>query len=332
VPPRRAKGFFQEPARAEDVAARQREVEALLAPRRTLVQDLPAERIRPNPFQARATFAGLEELRDAILAHGFTSRLRVRPDPLDPGFFQLVYGERRLRAARLAGLELIPCEIAEHSDDELLEIGLAENIQRQDLHPLEEARALDACIRERGYSLRRLAERIGKDKGYLENRLALLQLPPDVQALVARRPDTLRAAREIAKIAEPAQRAHLIDRLVAGEIATAEVRDTVRDLASPSSDGQGGVAQQPTPPTGAGERPAVAGLLGAAAPTAEQGRVEREAATVRRILARWEQLVAQDPTARVAIGAAIGALIDVVERVAETLREPGGEPERPDEL
>ncbi|RRR74467.1 MAG: ParB/RepB/Spo0J family partition protein [Candidatus Viridilinea halotolerans] len=236
MPPRRSSGFFSTPARPEDDVARMREVEALLAPQRTLVQDLPAERIRPNPFQARVTFNDLEELSAAIQSLGFTSRLRVRPDPTSSGFFQLVYGERRLRAARLAGIALIPCEIAEHSDDELLEIGLAENIQRQDLNPLEEAQAFARFIEQRNYSIRRLAERIGKDKGYIENRLVLLRMPPDIQAMVAQRPDSLMAARELARLDDPALRAPLIDQILRGALATASLRTIVRQLGESNED------------------------------------------------------------------------------------------------
>src|SRR5690242_10792844 len=87
-------------------------------------QNLPVERIRPNPFPARQPFAGLDELSSAIRTQGFISRLRVRPDPNSPGegYFQLVYGERRLRAAILAGLAAVPCDVADYSDQEMLEI------------------------------------------------------------------------------------------------------------------------------------------------------------------------------------------------------------------
>ncbi|NTU85423.1 MAG: ParB/RepB/Spo0J family partition protein, partial [Chloroflexales bacterium] len=192
----RRKGFFATETRPEDDLARERDLAALVQARRTVVQDIGVGRIQPNPFQARQAFTDLEELAQAIRAQGFTTRLRVRPHPERPNTFQLVYGERRLRAARLAGLDSVPCEIADHSDDDLVEIGLAENIQRRDLEPLDEARAFATFIEQRGYSVRRLAERIGKDKSYVEDRLALLRMPADVQGMVAQRADTLRSARE----------------------------------------------------------------------------------------------------------------------------------------
>lgn len=325
MPPRRSKGFFQDSIRPDDEAARQREVEALLAPRRLLVQDVPVDRIRPNPFQARVTFEGLEELRDAIVALGFTSRLRVRPDPGEPGFFQLVYGERRLRAARMAGLEFIPCEIAEHTDDELLEIGLAENIQRQDLNPLEEAQAFATFIRERGYSVRRLAERIGKEKGYIENRMNLLRAPEDVQAMVAQRPDTLMAAREIARIDNPEHRAPLIAQVIEGSLSTAGVREVVRDLTGAASDlaSAGISAATPSPasaPRAAGGPSTSTAQSGARAPTsaALERIVRREAATIRAILERWERLATEGEASSV-LAPAMSDVIELAERVAQAL-------------
>lgn len=247
MPPRR-KGFFAQETRPEDDLARTREVEALIAPRRTVVQDLPISRLRPNPFQARRRFDGLEELAQTIQTQGFTTRLRVRPDPNDGSMFQLVYGERRLRAAALAGLEHVPCEIAEHSDDELIEIGLAENIQRHDLDPLDEAQAFRALLDQRGYSIRRLAERIGKDKSYIEDRLVLLRAPEDVRQMVAERPDTLRAARELTRLPTPEERRPIIEAVAAGQLSTTELRRQLRTAADhterpPQSDSVSEIAE-----------------------------------------------------------------------------------------
>ena len=197
---------------------------------RTAPQEIELARIRPNPFQARHTFTGVEELAAAIRAQGFTSRLRVRRDPNDKGIFQLVYGERRLRAAQLAGLTTVPCDVADHSDDDLLEIGLAENIQRRDLDPLEEAEAFQRIITERSYSIRRLAERLGKDKGYIENRLALLRVPEDVQELVSQRPDTIRVARILAQVPTAELRRPLIDGVASGDLTQQDVLARVRSL------------------------------------------------------------------------------------------------------
>lgn len=292
MPPRK-RGFFATEARPEDDLARQQEVEALLAPRRTVVQDLAVERIRPNPHQARRTFAGLEELAEAIRQQGFVSRLRVRQDPAESGYFQLVYGERRLRAAVLAGLTTVPVEIAEHSDEELIEIGLAENIQRRNLGPLEEATAFSALIKERGYSIRRLAERIGKDKSYVEDRLKLLQAPADVQQMVEQRPGSLRAAREIAKLDDERTRAPLIRGVLEGSLSTEAVRGAVKELAGESKDQQ---------------------------PTTARRLVAGDVQIVLGVLRRWDALIDEQPMSHELIEPALSEVVVALERLADRLR------------
>jgi ParB family chromosome partitioning protein len=216
-----------------------------------LLRDVRVDLIEPNPFQARKEFPGIDELAQAIRAQGFTSRLRVRPHPEVEGKYQLVYGERRLRAAGVAGLGEVPCEIARHSDAEMAEIGLAENIQRRDLTPLEEAQALKALLDQRGYSQRELAERLGKSHGYVQHRLDLLRAPEEVQQLVAQRPDSLKAARNIARVADRAQREELIAAVSEGTITSQEVAERVRELTS----APGLAPSPPPPPTGAASVP-----------------------------------------------------------------------------
>jgi ParB family chromosome partitioning protein len=253
--------------------------------------DLPIDRIRPNPFQARKTFTDLDQLAQAITAQGFTTRLRVRPDPTATGFFQLVFGERRWRAAQLAGLAAIPCDIAEHSDDDLVEIGLAENIQRQDLDPLEEARALQTFIDQRSYSIRRLAERIGKDRGYIENRLALLRLPSDVQQLVEQRPDSIDAARRIGTLPTPEERAPLIAQVASGELSAQTVRSIVRErVRNVSPDGQSSIRH----------------------------RIAADTQIISVVLQRWEELLQEPDTS--AAHQAIGEKLDDLEARIRALR------------
>jgi ParB family chromosome partitioning protein len=280
------------------------------------VQEIGLERIRPNPFQARQTFTDLEGLAESIRAQGFTTRLRVRPHPSQPNTFELIYGERRLRAARIAGLDSVPCEIADHSDDDLIEIGLAENIQRRDLDPLEEAQAFATSIEQRGYSVRRLAERIGKDKSYVESRLALLRMPEDVRNMVAQRPDSLRAAHEIAKVDAPEARYPLISGIVGGTLSTADVREAVQDLTSPSAGDDGSVVVS---------RPLRTPRQRAAPHTLTPVRrgVGRDLRTIRAILRRWEQLIGQGEDERTTVGAAMEKLTAEIEQVArQLLRDP----------
>lgn len=301
MPAKRRSGFFAQDIRPEDEAARLEEVAALLAPRRSVARDLPVQRITPNPFQARTTFTGIDELAAAIRTQGFVSRLRVRPDPARQDFFQLVYGERRLRAARLADLTEIPCEIADHTDEDLIEIGLAENIQRHDLDPLEEAHAFQTLITQRDYSIRRLAERIGKDKSYIEDRLTLLRVPEDVQQMIAQRPDALRSAREIAKLDTPTARQPLIEGVVAGQLSTGRVREIVRSVGGRSGTSRLG------PEPGVAPTPLVRESL------------DHDVQTLHTILARWHVLLAQGATEHALVAERTEDLLLEVQRLVEAL-------------
>ena len=203
------------------------------------IKDIPIENIRANPYQFRRHFEAnaLEELATSMRQYGFISRLQVRPEP-EEGFFQLVYGERRLRAAQIAGITMIPCEIVAYTDDEMKEIGLIENVQRMDLEPLEEAMALqnlleqkDPLTRKKKYSIRSLAKHLGKPKSYIEDHLTLLRLPQDVQNILAVQPRTsLRALIEVGKITTPDERVPLLRQLETGMLSTEEVRAIIQEI------------------------------------------------------------------------------------------------------
>jgi ParB family transcriptional regulator, chromosome partitioning protein len=282
---------------AERETARMADIEALAAPRPAITRNIPTSRIRPNPFQSRQNFSDLDELANAIRAHGFTSRLRVRPDLNESGYFQLVFGERRLRAAITAGLTEVPCEVAEHTDEDMIEIGLAENIQRRDLTPLEEAQAFQRFVDQRGYSIRQLAERIGKDKGYIENRLALLRTPDDVQEMLAQRPDAMRVAREIAKLPMPEQRQPLIAGVVAGTLNTQEVSAIVREVTTETAPPPSQEDKQPsTSASSAGatlqDRQKGTATTSPLSPTERiRKRLEREARAIRTTMTSWQTML-----------------------------------------
>ncbi len=308
--PRRPRaGFFSTSTRPEDEAARQEDVAALLPQRRPVVQDIPIDRIAPNPFQARRSFDDLDELAEAIRVQGFTSRLRVRPHPESAHQFQIVYGERRLRAAHLAGLLAVPCDIADHSDTEMIEIGLAENIQRRDLTPLEEARAFRTLIDERTYSVRRLAERIGKDKSYVENRLTLLRVPDDVQHMVEQRPDSLRAAREIARLDDAGARAPLIAGVIAGELTTEAVREAVREARTLP------LIQADEAPVDTRPAPAPLDPL-----RTRRRQIQKDITTLRVIVQRWAQWLDAGDGERALLAPALADIRAELDGLADYLR------------
>ena len=234
--PRRKGGFASQEQKLDERPLEERTIARLLALDSTPqpgLHDLPIPLIDPNPYQARREFTDLDELADIIRVQGFTSRLRVRPHPTEDNRFQLVYGERRLRAAALAGLTRVPVEIVEHSDLEMVEIGLAENIQRRDLTLLEEARALRALMDAHRYSQVQMAKRLGKSAGYVQNRLDLLRAPEDVQEMVAARPETLGAARSLARVKDQTERGRLVAAITEGSLTGEQASARVQQLSDP---------------------------------------------------------------------------------------------------
>ena len=311
--------FVQPPESPETAANRMRDLEAVLLPRRIALQDIPVDRIRPNPFQARRSFDGIEELAESIRQQGFITRLRLRPAPGEDTYFELVYGERRLQAARLAGLAMVPCEIAYHSDDELIEIGLVENVQRQDLDPLEEAEAFRRFLDHKGYTIARLAERIGKTENYIKARLALLRVPTDVREMVKRRPDTIRAARDIARLPTPEERQPFIEKVLKNDLNAQEVRrqtaeeirrqeeERARKLAIDS-------ARFQERASAARER------VSAATIDFYYSQIETDARTLQLVIQRWRTLAA-DPKARRALLNPVDELVTQIEKLAEALQD-----------
>ena len=191
------------------------------------VRNIDVDRITPNPEQPRLVFdeTSLQELAASIREHGVLQPILVRP--LEDGEFQLIAGERRWRASRAAGLPTIPALVEEIDDDTALEISIIENLQREDLSPLEEATMYDRMVREHGYSVRRLAQKLGKDKGYLENRLRLADAPQEIRELVSLRKDTLSHAYELLKVDDPKKRKRLAGQVARGELTLIKLRDRI---------------------------------------------------------------------------------------------------------
>ena len=150
------------------------------------VRELPISEIGSNPFQPRSRFDddAIRELAASIKATGVLQPVLVRG--LGRDGYQLVAGERRLRAASLAGLETIPAVVREVDDREMLELALVENVQREDLNPIEEAKAYNTLATKLGMTHDQISERVGKQRVSITNALRLLVLPPEVQDMVSR--------------------------------------------------------------------------------------------------------------------------------------------------
>ena len=145
------------------------------------LKEIDIERILPNAHQPRKDFndASLSDLADSIRVHGVLQPVVVRP--LDDGFFQLIAGERRWRAAQRAGLIRIPAVLRAVDEHYALELALVENLQREDLNPIEEAEAYHRLIVEFGLNQEEVAQRVGKNRSTVANMLRLLRLPAEVQ-------------------------------------------------------------------------------------------------------------------------------------------------------
>ena len=145
--------------------------------------ELPIEEIRPNPYQPRKEFdkKALEELSESLKTHGIFTPLLVRKSVSG---YDLITGERRLRAAKMAGLKTVPAIQVEFTEEQMMEIAILENVQREDLNPIEEAAAYESLIQKLGYTQEKLAERVGKSREYCANIMRLLKLPEDVQSMV----------------------------------------------------------------------------------------------------------------------------------------------------
>ena len=211
------------------------------------VRQIAVDRITPNPKQPRiaADPAAQDDLTASIREHGVLQPILVRPR--ERGHYEIVAGERRWRAVTALALAMIPAIIEEMSDEQAIEIAVIENLQRENLSPLDEAAIFARMTSELGYSIRKLADKLGKDKGYIENRLRLVAAPADVRALVAERSDTISHAYELMKIDDPARRAELAAQIARGELSLARLKAAVRGESEHPSLGAPAVAPVTAP-------------------------------------------------------------------------------------
>ena len=222
------------------------------------VRQIAVDRVTINAKQPRLALPPLaiDELTASIREHGVLQPIIVRPT--EPGSYEIVAGERRWRAVLSLGLPMIPAIVEAMSDEIALEVAIIENLQREDLSPLDEAAIFARMTSELGYSIRKLAERIGKDKGYVENRLRLMHAPADIRALVAERSDTISHAYELMKITDQARRSELAAQVMRGELSLARLKSVVRDERPEPAPAPEVVAPSIFPYASPNERPIIA--------------------------------------------------------------------------
>ena len=199
---------------------------------------VPVGEIAPNPFQPRQVFdaAALSALADSIRQYGVLSPLTVRRWD---GRYQLVAGERRLRAAKLAGLERVPCLVMELDAPESGAVALVENLQREDLDFIEQARGLARLIDLFGFSQEECARRLGKSQSAIANKLRLLKLPDDVLDKLRAAELTERHGRALLRLPEDDLRRRALDEIIARQLSVAATDSYIDGLLARTGPGAG---------------------------------------------------------------------------------------------
>ncbi len=196
------------------------------------VLDVQIDLIQPGHQQPRTTFdqAKLDELAQSIRASGIIQPLLLRRRG---GMFELVAGERRWRAAQIAGLRNVPAIVRDIPDEKLLELALIENIQRADLNPVEEANAYKKLIESLGLTQDEVAQRVGRDRSFVTNYLRILKLPSEIRQLLEREKLSFGHARALLTIDNALLQRRLAQKIVKNNWSVREVERRVRNLIAP---------------------------------------------------------------------------------------------------
>jgi ParB family chromosome partitioning protein len=204
--------------------------------------EVDIDRILPNSHQPRKSFddSGLSELADSIREHGVVQPIVIRA--LDDGFFQLIAGERRWRASQRAGLLKIPAVVREAGEHAALEIALIENLQREDLNPIEEAQAYERLIVDFGMTQEEVAKRVGKNRTTVANMLRLLRLPPEVQQWLRENRLSTGHAKALLSLSEPDAILDTARKIIQGNYSVRQTEILVARHAKTATDDDSGDA------------------------------------------------------------------------------------------
>ena len=195
------------------------------------VTEIDIDEIRSNPYQPRKTFDSetLNELAKSIEQYGVVQPIIVKKSIKG---YELVAGERRTKAAKIAGLKKIPAIIKDFDDQEMMEIALIENIQREDLNPIDEASSISNIIKLRGYTQEEFASKFGKSRTYVTNLLGLLKLPDDVKRLVEKKAISMSHARVLSKIDDEEKVNELAKKIVTEDMSVRDLERLSQDVKS----------------------------------------------------------------------------------------------------
>ena len=196
---------------------------------------LPLQKVEPNPLQPRKTFEpeALDELAASIREHGVIQPLTVRKMP--SGFYQIIAGERRWRAARLAGLDEVPVVIIEADDKKAMELALIENLQRADLNPIEEAQGYQQLMQEYGMTQEQAAARVGKSRPAVANAMRLLALPQPVLELVRSGKLSAGHARALLALKTPGEQHAVAQKVIALQLSVRQTEAMCKKMSKIST-------------------------------------------------------------------------------------------------
>ncbi len=200
------------------------------------LRQVPVSAISPNQFQPRKAFndESLQSLASSVRELGVLQPIIVRPLEGEPGRYELIAGERRWRAAGIAGLETVPVLVQDAVNDRLsLEQAVVENLHRVDLHPLEEAAAYQQLIDEFDLTHEQVAQRVGKSRANITNTLRLLQLGETAQAALAQSQISAGHARSLLAISDPEAQATMVARIIKNELSVRATEDAVKVFLEP---------------------------------------------------------------------------------------------------
>ncbi|ABG59814.1 ParB/RepB/Spo0J family partition protein [Cytophaga hutchinsonii] len=194
------------------------------------LNEIPVEQIEVNSYQPRSHFndEALKELSESIKIQGIIQPITVRQ--LAPNQYQLISGERRLRASKLAGLTNIPAYIRTANDQQMLEMALIENIQRENLNPIEIAISYQRMITECNLKQEELGDRVGKNRSTVTNYVRLLKLPPDIQVALRDNEISMGHARSIISLEKIEQQLYVLNKIKSEELSVRAVEELVRNL------------------------------------------------------------------------------------------------------
>lgn len=235
---------------SEDIKVKSTEKTAEQAPA-SAISEIPVAAIEVNPFQPRTHFdkVALQELSESIKVQGIIQPITVRK--LEEGQYQLISGERRLQASKLAGLKMVPAYVRTANDQQMLEMALIENIQRENLNAIEVALSYQRLLSECDLKQEQLGDRVGKNRTTVNNYLRLLKLPPDIQAALRDKRISMGHARALINIEDIDKQLNIFKKVIAEDLSVRKVEALVRQVMN--GDGEAPIPRKNLSPEKASE-------------------------------------------------------------------------------